>query len=63
MDFTDKETKRIIVEVPIELHQKFKSLSYDEGKTIREIVLKFIKAFVENREKSKAKEKKKSKAK
>lgn len=46
----DKESgiKRIVVETPCDLHQKFKIKVITEGKTIKETILEIIKIYVGN---------------
>lgn len=52
----DEETgiKRIVVETPRDLHQKFKIKVCTEGKTIKETILRIIEIYVgDNSQKAK----------
>jgi len=43
--------KKIIVETPDDLHQKFKAIIYEEGKTIKEVIHSFIEKYVKKNRK------------
>lgn len=52
------EIKKLIIEVPGDLHRKFKAIIYEEGKTIKEIIRSFIEEYVKDTEKNKTKKNK-----
>jgi len=51
-------TKKLIVEVPRDLHQKFKMMAYGEGRTIKDIIIEVLKIYTENEKNDKSKGKK-----
>jgi len=57
MEVIENRMKKIIVEIPDDLHQKFKSVAYKKGKTIKKIILPFIELFVKDAEKNEKKNK------
>lgn len=57
-DIETRGVKRIIVEVPTEFHNRFKMLSYGEGRTIRQVVIGLLETYIEMAEKNHAKGKK-----
>lgn len=58
MEVIENRMKKIIVETPDDLHQKFKAIIYEEGKTIKEIILSFLEEYVKDTEKNKTKKNK-----
>lgn len=41
-----KKTKRVIAEVPEDLYRKFKAKVALEGRTIRDVIVEFIKKYL-----------------
>lgn len=54
-DIETRGIKRIIVEVPVEFHSRFKMLAYGEGRTIRQVVIGLLETYIEMAEKNHAK--------
>ena len=54
----DKGTKRMNLNVPIELHNSFKSVTAGQGKNMTDVLLEFIQTYVD-RYSSKKKERRK----
>lgn len=45
-----KQVKRMNLNVPIELHNSFKAVTAAEGKNMTDILLEFIRSYVDKRE-------------
>ena len=43
----DERTKRMNLNVPVELHNSFKSVTASEGKNMTDVLLEFIQSYVE----------------
>lgn len=50
--------KKIIVEVPGDLHGKFKSAVYNDGRTIKISIIEFLESYIKAYEKERAKKEK-----
>jgi len=56
----DGKIKKIIVEVDSDLHRKFKSAVYNDGRSIKMAVTEYIELYVKSEEKERAKKREKS---
>jgi len=50
--------KKIIVEVPSDLHSSFKSAVYNDGRSIKIAVIEFLESYIKAYEKERAKKEK-----
>ena len=53
-----KSIKKIIVEVPSDLHSEFKSAVYKDGRSIKMTIIEFIELYIKAYEKDRAKKEK-----
>ena len=51
-------TKKLIVEVPVRLHRRFKMKVYGEDKTIKEVITEILELYTENEKNNESKGKK-----
>ena len=47
-DTETKAIKKLIIELPAELHRQFKLSSYQEGRTMKDIIVNLITYYVED---------------
>lgn len=50
-----QKVKRMNLNVPVEVHNRFKSITAAEGKEMTEVILKFVEEYVEKHQASQAK--------